>query len=232
MPEFPLPVSTAILKTHLNQDDPFSWIASLQPDDAKQAIRKVWEAIEHPVLRRIADEILEVPLMSLSTIADRSYLGFKRWGGSGLGSTFWIAALKMDIPKAVSAGFPLGRFDPLEEFLIYLGGLRDWPSVDHSGDFLDPRDFHLISATDSGGCYGRVDDWEGALQFYQGGSGDMIVLAPDGRVGAFFHEYAADEAESPFHSLDYSFADLLSHYADYIRLPKDSPERKDSPFYY
>jgi hypothetical protein len=57
----------------------------------------------------------------------------------------------------------------------------------------------------------------------------MIVLAPDGRIGAFLYEYAADETESPFYELDYSFADLLSHYADYIRFPKDSPERRDSP---
>jgi hypothetical protein len=225
-----VPVGTAILETHISRDDPFFPIASLRPEDAQKAIRKAWERIEHPVLRKIADGVLGLPPTILSTSTDRSYLGLPRWAGSG--SSFWIAGLEMMIPESLRRCFPLHRFDPLEEFLRFFGGLRDSPFIDYAGDFLDPRDSYIISANDPRRYYGNVGDWEGALPFYNGGTGDMIVLAPDGRVGAFLHEYAADESESPFGELDYSFPELLSHYADYIRLPEESPEREESCFYY
>ena len=54
MLELPLPVPPAILKRHVSKDDPFFPIALLRPEEARQALRKAWKAIEHPVLRRIA----------------------------------------------------------------------------------------------------------------------------------------------------------------------------------
>jgi hypothetical protein len=64
-------------------------------------------------------------------------------------------------------------------------------------------------------------------------TGDAILIRKDGTLGTFFHEYLGGwDDEEVFQELDCTFMQLIAQYVRYVRLPKNSPSRAKSMFYY
>ena len=224
--QYELPVPPEIVASVMSQSQFLANLASLPPDEVVDHLRLRYRFDNLPHLARVAKAILKLPLSGLSFDGTRYWLTFNR------DDVPVSLAGDSQIPQSLYKAFPIQAVPGLEEFLIVFGGMADG-YLPASSYFLSPSQAVCIAADDPQYDWGNLGDWSGSLLFYQGASGDQIVIHPDGRPGTWFHDVGWESPdEVAFQPLGMSFPNLIDHFATYIALPADSPKRKKSPFYY
>ena len=221
-----LPAPREVVEAMRERSSPLAALASCTRDVILAELRRELRFENLPHLAHLASAILELSLSCLSVHGDAYWLTFHRSG-------FPIhLPSRNEIPQSLSDAFPIRGVKGLEEFLRYFGGMVDGYLGAAAGGFWSPSEAFLVSADEPGSDWGTVGEWQGALSFYHGASGDQIVIHRDGRPGKWSHEVGWETPdENPFTKLPYSFTELIDHFSEYLSLPRKDPRKRDSPFY-
>jgi hypothetical protein len=232
--QYDLPAPREIVELMKGRFSPLAALASHPRDVIVGELRRELGFKNLPHLAHVTDAILELPLSCLSVHGDAYWLTFH-------GSGFPIHLTgRNEIPPWLYEAFPIGTVNGLEEFLRYFGGMVHGYLDAAAGIFWSPSHAFFVSPNDPNCAWGTVGEWQGALSFYGGASGDQIVIHRDGSPGKWLHEFGGYSfteireygLENPFAKLPYSFTDLIDHFADYLSWPREDPRNRDSPFYY
>lgn len=225
--EYQFPVQPDIAARVAEQSQFLADLVSLPSTEIVSRLRVRYRFTGFPHLSRLADAILKQPLSCLSFDGERFWLTFNQ-----LIHPVHLRGIS-PIPFALYDRFQIQSVPGLEEFLQYFGGMSIGWRLPASNYFLTPSDTVCVSPDDPSRDWGNIGDWEGSLLFYQGGTGDEIVIHPNGSPGAWFHDVAWESLdEIAFEPVGMSFPELIDHLATCIALPTDSPTWKESPFYY
>jgi hypothetical protein len=225
--QYELPAPHDVVEAMNQRSSPLAALASCTPDVILGELRRQLRFENFRHLSNLANAILELPLSCLSAHGDAYWLTFHQSG-------FPIhLAGRNEIPQWLNGAFPVGTVKGLEEFLRYFGGMVHGYLGAAAGGFWSPSEAFLVSANEPNSDWGKVGEWQGALCFYHGASGDQIVIHRDGCPGKWSHEIGwGTPDENPFIKLPYSFTELIDHLAEYLSFPLDDPRMRESPFYY
>jgi hypothetical protein len=223
--QFPVPPDIAVRVAEQSQF--LADLVSLPSTEIISRLRVRYRFTNFPFLARLANAILNQPLSCLSFDGERFWLTFNH--------SIHPVHLRgvSPIPLALYDRFQIQSVPGLEEFLQYFGGMSNGWKLPSCNYFLTASDTVCVSPDDPQRDWGNIGEWEGSLLFYQGGTGDEIVIHPDGRPGAWFHDVAWESLdEFAFQPIEMSFPQLIEHLAACIELPANNPMWKESPFYY
>lgn len=231
--QYDLPAPREIVEAMKARSSPLAALASHPRDLIVGELRRDFGFVNLPHLAHVADAILEMPLSCLSAHGGAYWLTFCRSG-----VPIHLAG-RNEIPMWLYEAFPIRAVKGLEEMLRYFGGMVHGYLDAAAGRFWFPSQAFLVKEEDSSCAWGTVGEWQGALSFYGGASGDQIVIHRDGSPGKWLHEFGGDPCpvtelayENPFARLSYSFTELIEHFAEYLTWPREDPGIRESPFYY
>ena len=225
--EYQFPVQPEVAAKVAEQSRFLADLVSLPSAEIISRLRVRYRFTSFPHLTRLANAILKQPPSCLSFDGEQYWLTFNKSGH--------LVHLKgvSQIPFALYDRFQIQSVPGLEEFLQYFGGMSNGFELPACNYFLSPSESVCVSSDDLHYDWGNIGDWEGSLLFYQGATGDQIVIHPNGSPGAWFHDVAWESLdEIAFQPVGMSFPKLIDHLATCIALPTNSPEWKKSPFYY
>jgi hypothetical protein len=224
-----LPAPREVVAAMKERSNPLAVLASHSRDVILGELRRELRFENLPHLTHLANAILELPLSCLSAHGDAYWLTFHRYG-------FPIHLPgRNEIPLWLYEAFPIGTVKGLEGFLRYFGGMV-YGYLPPQGQFWSPSEAFLVLANEPNCDWGTFGEWQGALSFYHGTSGDQIVIHRDGYPGKWSHEVGWETPdENPFTKLPYSFTELIDYFAEYLSLPQEDSrnrDNRDNPFYY
>jgi Fe2+ or Zn2+ uptake regulation protein len=224
--EYELPAPRNIVAKVKRQSGFLADLVCLPPTEVVSRLRSEYRFEPFPHLTKLAKTILDLPLPCLSAHGDHFWLTFNR------SDRPVSIAGRSHIPQSLYDKFPLQAVPGLEEFLRHFGGMAT-ESLPPCSFFQRPSKCVCVSADDENLEWGVIGDWAGSLSFFQGATGDQIVIHPDGRPGAWFHDVAWEHSgEVAFQPIGMSFPKLIDYLAEYLVLPVTSSQRESSPFYY
>ena len=202
-------------------DDP--WIRSLcglDSTEIRQQLQNRFDSLSEGPLANFCERLLACRPRSLVTFRDPFMKWYKdRWWlllsltDSAAPSAFGNMVM---IPGANNSQFSLIHDSVCRQFLRQFAGVRNSIPPDRGFLWPDVLPYFTISETCEG--WGAIPDgWQNSVGFYLPGSGDVLVIRPDGVIGVWLHEFGwGSQTESPIRRLADSFAEIVPDYVAHV----------------
>ncbi|MEM9481235.1 MAG: hypothetical protein AAGA58_16405 [Verrucomicrobiota bacterium] len=226
----PLPAKKDVQVRLDEASHPLALLATRDAEEVRSFYSTKWNFPDFPHLQKLAVSILTFPQLALSECDNEFWITFSESDDISVSIPG-----ESDMPDGFFAKYPFAAKDGILEFFQCFGGLTDW-TPPPGGVFYTAQEALEIDVHPAVELF-DITGWEGSLPLYKGGSGDGILIRPNGTVGCFYHEAVGIAGEEPLGEIDYTFPSLIEHFADYIRQPAEgnycgNEQKDESPFYY